>query len=236
MEIVNTTTRPDANSNPAASTGPSDQNSTLEHRTLPRTSLDPIPFPTTDDSHDYSKPIPRPHGRASSASSASTLRPFSSMRPQSVTTGTVDPYTAYARRTSLIFTPAHGQPTASVLGDRQSGSHLGPPGSSSSPSYVVPMRSRTASSDASGAIGPGQLLRTLSTGGLSTLVEKRPGEGVAGAITQADLPPSALPTEFKRGKATFDLEGSSAKSSAKSHKGSRSSPRSGTSSRRSSTG
>ncbi|KAG8907676.1 hypothetical protein FRB99_002754 [Tulasnella sp. 403] len=152
--------------------------------TLPRTPLDPIPltvpFPTVDEGHDDTLPLPRLHARAPSSSST--------LRPHSASAGTVDPYTAYARRTSFFFTPAQSQKrlqgessvldeavTESVEGDR-----------------VVSMRSRAPSMDG------GSLLRTLSTGGLSKLGEKV--EGGVPVITPADQPPSALPTEFKGGR------------------------------------
>ncbi|KAG9009022.1 hypothetical protein FRB94_012659 [Tulasnella sp. JGI-2019a] len=200
--------------------------------TLPRTSLDPVPFPSVEDSHDYGKPIPRLHGRASSASSATTLRPFSSTtRPPSATVN-IDPYTAYARRTSLLFTPAQAAANAAMA-------HGGP--TEGSPSYVVPMRSRAPSSEAGGlgsAFG-GPLLRTLSTGGLSTLVEFKKvgagGEGVAGQITQGDMPPSTLPTEFKTKGIVFGGDSSNASSPRSALKsGPRSGTRSGKSSRRNS--
>lgn len=211
--------------------------------TLPRTSLDPVPFPTFEDSHDYNKPIPRPHGRASSASSATTLRPFSSTtRPPSTST-TVDPYTAYARRTSLLFTPAQAQANATLA----NGGPLREGGSGGSPSYVVPMRSRAPSSEAAGGLGGsgfGPLLRTLSTGGLSTLVEFKKagggGEGVAGQITQGDMPPSTLPSEFKKKEKGFAFGSGSGHGSSNAsgqpspNSGPRSGPRSGRSSRRNS--
>jgi len=142
------------------------------------TSIAPIPFPTTEDNYDFTKPIPRPHGRSSSsASTTSTLRPSS---------GTVDPYTTYARRSSLLFTtytPAQQQQLAQ-------GASLAGGGVPEGTGYIVPMRSRAPSTEG-GELRP--LLRTLSTGGLGTLMEKKTAAG----ITQADLPPSALPTAFK---------------------------------------
>ncbi|KAG8961318.1 hypothetical protein FRC03_005533 [Tulasnella sp. 419] len=162
---------------------------------LPRTSMDPIPFPTKDQAEaerDYSKPIPRPHARA--ASSATTVR------PRSGSGGTVDPYTTYARRSSLLFTPAqvnsnlpaHGHPPGgtSAEGSRTgSGFYLGSGGSGQgSAGYVVPMRSRAPSTEG-GTLGQ-PLLRTLSTGGLAALTERK-------LITQADLPASAMPKEFE---------------------------------------
>jgi len=67
-------------------------------------------------------------------------------------------------------------------------------GSKEEGEWVMPMiRSRAPSTDA--AVGS-QLIRTLSMGGLSKLAEHSVKEG-APAITQADLPASALPTEFR---------------------------------------
>ncbi|KAG8889605.1 hypothetical protein FRB98_003667 [Tulasnella sp. 332] len=209
---------------------PAETSTVSDATTLPRTSLDPIPFPTVEDSHDYTKPIPRFHGRASSASSATTLRPFSSTRPPSAST-TVDPYTAYARRTSLLFTPAQVQANAMLAngGAIREGS--------SSPSYVIPMRSRAPSSEAGGLVsGFGPLLRTLSTGGLSTLAEfkKLAGEGVAGQITQGDMPPSTLPPEFKKKEKGFAFGSGAGSSNASANGSAQPSPRSGTRSGRSS--
>jgi len=68
-------------------------------------------------------------------------------------------------------------------------------GSKEEGEWVMPMiRSRAPSTDAAAA--GGQLIRTLSMGGLSKLAEHSVKEG-APAITQADLPASALPTEFR---------------------------------------
>lgn len=63
----------------------------------------------------------------------------------------------------------------------------------------MPMiRSRAPSTDAGVLAAAGTLLRTLSTGGLSKLVEAAGKDSeVAPAITQADLPPSAMPAEFR---------------------------------------
>jgi len=67
--------------------------------------------------------------------------------------------------------------------------------------WVLPMiRSRAPSTDGGVLAAAGPLLRTLSTGGLSKLVERvGKGGGELGAITQSDLPPSAMPMEFKAG-------------------------------------
>lgn len=159
---------------------------------LPRTPMDPIPisvpFPTKEITHDSMMP-PRPlHNRAASSSSASTLRPRSAV---------VDPYTAYARRSnSLLFTPAHPHRKMYTEGDETGTNEAG---SKDEGEWVMPMiRSRAPSTDAAGASVGGQLIRTLSIGGLSKLGEKAVIEGLP-AITQADLPASALPSDFRDG-------------------------------------
>lgn len=165
--------------------------------TLPRTPLDPkpaaIPFPTTEDR-------PALHNRA--PSSSSTLRPVRSSGPLS----SVDPYLTYARRSnSLIFTPASSsQPHRRLYSEHVD--RLAPEDGAGSGDddgeYVVAMiRNRAPSTDAHSV---GTLIRTLSTGGLNKLGQQGAGAGKDGVqpLTQADLPPSAMPVEFKNGRGT----------------------------------
>jgi len=160
------------------------------HSVLPRTPMDPIPlaipFPSIVEKNASPLSMPRLHHRASSSSSASTLRPRT-------TTGAVDPIAAYAKRSnSLLFTPAqahkrmYSEGTA-LLDDGDEGN--------SEEDGAVLMRSRAPStSQGSPLHAPGtHLLRTLSTGGLSKLGN----QDNSAVLTQADLPPSALPTDFK---------------------------------------
>ncbi|KAG8907431.1 hypothetical protein FRC01_007677, partial [Tulasnella sp. 417] len=166
--------------------------------TLPRTPLDPkpaaIPFPTTEDR-------PALHNRA--PSSSSTLRPVRSSGPLS----SVDPYLTYARRSnSLIFTPASStQPHRRLYSEHvdRGGAEDGAGSGDDDGEYVVTMiRSRAPSNDAQAV---GTLLRTLSTGGLNKLSQQGAAAGKDGApqpLTQADLPASAIPVEFKNGLGT----------------------------------
>lgn len=170
--------------------------------TLPRTPLDPkppaIPFPTTEDR-------PALHNRA--PSSSSTLRPIRSSGPLS----SVDPYMTYARRSnSLIFTPASSnQPHRRLYSEHVDRAAEDGGGSDDEDGeYVVAMiRSRAPSTDTHAV---GTLIRTLSTGGLNKLGQQGGKVGKADApqpLTQADLPPSAMPAEFKNGRGTSN-EGS----------------------------
>ncbi|KAG9047535.1 hypothetical protein FS837_002059 [Tulasnella sp. UAMH 9824] len=167
--------------------------------TLPRTPLDPkpaaIPFPTTEDR-------PALHNRA--PSSSSTLRPIRSSGPLS----SVDPYLTYARRSnSLIFTPASSsQPHRRLYSEHvdRNAAEDGAGSGDDDGEYVMAMiRSRAPSTDAHAV---GTLIRTLSTGGLNKLNQQGAGAGKDGAsqpLTQADLPPSAIPAEFKNGLGTI---------------------------------
>lgn len=166
--------------------------------TLPRTPLDPkpaaIPFPTTEDR-------PALHNRA--PSSSSTLRPVRSSGPLS----SVDPYLTYARRSnSLIFTPASSSQPHRRLYSEHVDRHAAEDGAGSGDDdgeYVMAMiRSRAPSTDAQAV---GTLIRTLSTGGLNKLNQQGAGAGKDCApqpLTQADLPASAIPAEFKNGLGT----------------------------------
>ncbi|KAG8974066.1 hypothetical protein FRB90_009842 [Tulasnella sp. 427] len=168
--------------------------------TLPRTPLDPkpaaIPFPTTEER-------PPMHNRA--PSSSSTLRPVRSSGPLS----SVDPYMTYARRSnSLIFTPATSSQAHRRLYsehvDRATAENGGGSEDDEGEYVVAMMRSRVPSTDAQPV---GRLIRTLSTGGLSKLGEQGGAvgkDGVPQPLTQADLPPSAMPVEFKKGLGTND--------------------------------
>ncbi|KAG8974968.1 hypothetical protein FRC05_006645 [Tulasnella sp. 425] len=169
--------------------------------TLPRTPLDPkppaIPFPTTEDR-------PAMHNRA--PSSSSTLRPVRSSGPLS----SVDPYLTYARRSnSLIFTPATStQPHRRLYSEHVERGDDGGGSDDEDGEYIVAMiRSRAPSTDTHAV---GTLIRTLSTGGLNKLGQQGGKVGKADAaqpLTQADLPPSAMPAEFKNGRGTSN-EGS----------------------------
>ena len=163
---------------------------------LPRTPLDPVPmafpFPSIEGDARPQSPanVVRPllHNRA--PSSSSTLRPQTS----------VDPYTAYARRSnSLLFTPAQPQrrlQSESSAADDVAADADG--GTGAAPEWVLPLiRSRAPSTDGGVLAAAGPLLRTLSTGGLSKLVEQVGKEAPQEQITQADLPASAMPMEFK---------------------------------------
>ena len=126
---------------------------------------------------------------------------------------TADPVITYARRSSIL---PPGRQSTSPLGP--TGQHLPaavvPTGSQGidfpSETYVVPARSRAASTTGGDVTGR-KLLRTLSTVSIHESVEGLPG-GLAGVgamgryiTSEADAPPSEMPLEFA-GKKRMDTK------------------------------
>ncbi|CAE6388886.1 unnamed protein product [Rhizoctonia solani] len=167
--------------------------------------------PVDEDVPNGTIPFPS-SGRASPSPAAGSV-PLPRQRPVSARTkSNVDPYEAYARRSSVLASPQAltGNLPPGVVDSKDAQSAGGEPQATAS--YIVPARSRAGSAadstiSSGGFSGHGTFPRTILRT-LSTLSVNDSGAAGAAAvalgrikgdkedITAADAPPSSIPVEF----------------------------------------